>query len=176
MTTQEPTLRDSAASQPTTLPDGGADDLRVVLAVSGTDADRAEPLADAVADLAGADLGQVYVTHAFTPEEFESVSDRLNFDPADPPEPTTVARRSAAVRKIGNTLEEALDDPETTIEVRGAVTEDVGEAIVDTASEVDADRVVVGGRKRSPAGKAVFGSTAQHVLLNAEQPVTFVRD
>jgi nucleotide-binding universal stress UspA family protein len=43
------------------------------------------------------------------------------------------------------------------------------------AAGVDADMVFIQERRRSPAGKAVFGSAAQEVLLNAPCPVTFVR-
>ena len=46
--------------------------------------------------------------------------------------------------------------------------------IVAYADEVDADYVVVGGRSRSPVGKALFGSTAQGVLLDAGRPVLAV--
>jgi nucleotide-binding universal stress UspA family protein len=48
---------------------------------------------------------------------------------------------------------------------------DPAEAIIDVAAATDADLVVVGGRKRSPAGKALFGSVTQTVILNAERPV-----
>jgi nucleotide-binding universal stress UspA family protein len=43
------------------------------------------------------------------------------------------------------------------------------------ADEVDADMIVLGGRGRSPARKALFGSTTQEVLLGSPCPVTFVR-
>jgi nucleotide-binding universal stress UspA family protein len=41
--------------------------------------------------------------------------------------------------------------------------------------EVDADLVVVGARKRTPVGKAVFGSVTQSVVLDSPVPVTVVR-
>ncbi|ERH12580.1 MAG: universal stress protein UspA related nucleotide-binding protein, partial [halophilic archaeon J07HB67] len=52
---------------------------------------------------------------------------------------------------------------------------DPGAAVANVAADLAADRVVVGGRDRSPTGKAGFGSTAQNVLLSAPCPVTFVR-
>ncbi|WP_313692779.1 universal stress protein [Halorarum halobium] len=48
---------------------------------------------------------------------------------------------------------------------------DPADAILELAEEDDADLVVVGGRKRSPAGKALFGSVTQTVILNAGRPV-----
>lgn len=42
--------------------------------------------------------------------------------------------------------------------------------IVEYASEQNARYVVVAGRKRSPAGKTVFGSVSQSIILNSECP------
>ena len=63
------------------------------------------------------------------------------------------------------------------IEEAGVTAEAVGlrgspsEEIVDYADKHDARYIVVGGRKQSPVGKALFGSVAQSVLLKAHQPV-----
>ncbi|EMA70807.1 uspA domain protein [Halorubrum aidingense JCM 13560] len=50
----------------------------------------------------------------------------------------------------------------------------VAESIVDLSDELDADEVVLCGRKRSPAGKALFGSVTQSVALESSVPVTIV--
>lgn len=43
--------------------------------------------------------------------------------------------------------------------------------VVEYASEKNARYIVVAGRKRSPTGKVIFGSTLQSILLNANRPV-----
>ena len=142
----------------------------ILLAVGPNDADRTDKLASTVIDIAGPAGAEVVVAHVFTDDEYESVVDRLEFDSVAETEADAVADRHTTVRDL-RTL---LNDADIDTSVRGAVG-DHGEEIVSLAGMTRADLAVVGGRKRSPAGKAVFGSTAQEVMLNAPCPVTFVR-
>lgn len=48
---------------------------------------------------------------------------------------------------------------------------DPAEQILNAAAEIDADLIVLGGRKRSPLGSLVFGSVSQAVTLDATRPV-----
>lgn len=144
----------------------------VLLAVGPGDTGRVDELAETVVAVAEPANATVVLAHVFTADEYDEVVDRLEFagDEVGDVEPDTVAARHATIGELQSTLEEYGID----YEVRGAVG-DHGSTITDLADEVDADRVVVGGRRRSPTGKAVFGSTAQKVLLSAPCPVTFVR-
>lgn len=143
----------------------------ILLAVGPGDADRADELAAAVVDVAKPAGATVDLAHVFTESEYDEVLERLDFDVGvDDVHPDEVAARHATIRD----LVAVLDENDVEYEIHGAVGQH-GPAIVDLATDVDADRVVVGGRTRSPAGKAVFGSTAQEVLLSAPCPVTFVR-
>jgi nucleotide-binding universal stress UspA family protein len=48
---------------------------------------------------------------------------------------------------------------------------DPAEQILQAADEIDADMIVLGGRKRSPLGSLLFGSVSQAVTLDATRPV-----
>ncbi len=61
---------------------------------------------------------------------------------------------------------------ETHLLVRGLTS---GEDIIQYASENNIDEIVIGIKKTSKVGKLVFGSTAQHVILEANCPVITVR-
>lgn len=51
---------------------------------------------------------------------------------------------------------------------------DPATVIIETASETDADMIIMAGRNQSPIGKAFFGSVTQAVLLDSKVPVTVV--
>lgn len=51
---------------------------------------------------------------------------------------------------------------------------DIAAEILQYARERDAQYIVVGGRKRSPVGKVIFGSTSLSIIRNADRPVVTV--
>lgn len=143
----------------------------LLLAVGPSDSDRIDRLAEETIDVAKPAGSTVVLGHVFTQDEFDDTLAKLDFDiGVDDVSPDEVAARHATIRELAK----LFDDAGVDYVVRGTVGSH-GKAIVDLAEDVDADRVLVGGRKRSPTGKAVFGSVAQEVMLSAPCPVTFVR-
>lgn len=69
----------------------------------------------------------------------------------------TLARDILDDAGIEVTLDETSGDPTT--------------AILETAEHVDAKRICVAGRKRTPTGKVLFGSISQGVILSTTRPV-----
>ncbi len=142
----------------------------VLLALGPDDRDRIDALADAVVDVAAPARAHVVLAHVFTREEFDQAASRLDFDAPADASAIQVAARHDTVREVARRLDDVGVDYHVTSRIG-----DHGDRIVGLAEEEDADLVVVGGRKRSPTGKAVFGSAAQQVLLESPCPVTFVR-
>jgi nucleotide-binding universal stress UspA family protein len=143
----------------------------VMLAVGSRDAERTGRLAGLVADIAGPTGADVVLLHAFTQEEFDEDVESLDYEFSGSPGADDVARRLSVVRDVVAELRAA----DVGVRVRGEIG-DHAESVVEAAGSTGADLLVIGGRRRSPTGKVVFGSTAQEVLLQAPCPVTFVRD
>lgn len=78
-------------------------------------------------------------------------------------------RRPDRVRTVNRAVD-ALEDRGYEVHVRGA-SAPPAEGILDMADEIEADLIVMGGRKRRPSGKALFGSVTQAVVLDADLPV-----
>lgn len=143
----------------------------ILLAVGADDNERIGRFVDETAAVAGPTDATVTVLHVFSEEAFESAADRLEPDgAAAETTPESIARRLIPVQTAVNGLEDVGVDHE----IRSVIGE-VSDEIQTVAESIDADRIVIGGRNRSPTGKAVFGSTAQSVMLEATAPVTFVR-
>ncbi|GAA0211425.1 universal stress protein [Halobaculum roseum] len=141
----------------------------ILLTVKRDDGDRLDYVTREAIELAEQTGANIVVGHAF--ESQSDVDEALTRLEGVDGTPNDVARRLGGVRRATKAIEAAGVE----FQVEGVVG-DPGEAIADLAERVGADRVFVGGRSRSPTGKAVFGSTAQQILLSAPCPVTFVRE
>lgn len=76
------------------------------------------------------------------------------------------AKRLKSVIETRDKLEEAG----FTFEVRQS-SGDITRNILETADELNVDTISLAGRKRSPTGKALFGSVTQDVILKSNRPV-----
>ena len=129
-----------------------------VLVPVDEDVDRALSQADYVTDLpeAGENVEAVLL-FVFTGDSDELPAEMQQFKTAD---------RIQSVRRARDRLQD--HDVETIVrDDSGDTTDD----ILHEAEEYDVDAIVLGGRKRSPAGKAIFGSVTQSVILNTDRPV-----
>lgn len=131
-----------------------------VLVPVDADRDRARAQATFVAELPfEQDEVDVRLLYVFGGSDDEDLPEELRqFKNAD---------RIGSVREARSILEEAgyavtvLDD-----------SGDPAASILGVADDIEADLIVLGGRHRSPVGKALFGSVAQKVILEGSIPVT----
>jgi nucleotide-binding universal stress UspA family protein len=78
----------------------------------------------------------------------------------------------AQLEEVKSELRSAGVEHEVRQLVRGM---DPADDLINVATEVDADFIVIGLRRRSPVGKLILGSNAQRVLLDAPCPVLAVK-
>lgn len=125
----------------------------VLLGIDNADDRRAVAQADAVLDLpAAAEEVTAHLCHVFQ----------------DNPEGASVHQLSS-VRRVREKLEEAGVNC-----VHYEASGNPADELLAAARDIDVDAISVSGRKRSPTGKAVFGSVTQDVILGTDRPVHVV--
>lgn len=145
--------------------------MSIVAAIDGTRSE--DPTVSAGYDLARAFDETLILLHVVPEEEFDAHLKEILPDDRRADYSFTQEERSAA-RLAADVLETSLPehDPDA-VETVGRIGDPARE-ILAVADERDARYVVVGGRRRSPVGKAMFGSITQEVLLGADRPVVTV--
>lgn len=140
--------------------------MTIVAAVDRSD--RASAVVREAATLGKAFDEPVDVIHVLTREEFVSL------------ERTSVSETGEAT-PVDGVVETAASIASETVAEAGIEANAVGllgdpaDEITEYAHKQGARYIVVAGRKRSPVGKALFGSVVQSVLLGAECPVVSLR-
>lgn len=123
----------------------------------------------------GYDLARTYderlvVLHVIPTDEFNEHKAAIKNTPAY--EHFSIDQEETSGAEIAHkVVQESLDEfDRDRIDTRGRVGTPA-EKILEEADYEDASYLVIGGKRRSPVGKALFGSTTQTVLLNATCPV-----
>lgn len=178
----------------------------LLVALGEEDEARIDAFARAVIDVAGPAGATVVIAHVLSEETYREALEEAGeetrsfleqrFDEGVPTRPGIegdvpewVRRRSRPEsadrpdvidgvldrKNLIQNLAAALDDAGIPYEIRGDVG-DPAESIVAMAGEVDADFVVVGGRRQSSARRALFGSISREILESVRCPVISVRE
>ena len=88
----------------------------------------------------------------------------------------SVGQASDGARDFAEDIgKEVLGDMDVEFKAVGRVG-DKRDRILETADRYDCDHVFLTGRKRSPTGKAIFGDTAQQIILDFDGAVTVVTE
>lgn len=136
--------------------------MTIIAAVDRSE--RANAVVEEAAEVAEAFDDTVHVVHVVSESEFLDVERDSIEESGRPVNPERI--REAAQRRA----REIVDNFDADYEAVGLVGK-VDRQIIRYADEHDAKYIVVAPRKRSPTGKALFGSVAQGVILNADCPV-----
>ena len=112
---------------------------------------------------------ELHVVHVIGESEFKQLEETSIEETGQPLDLDTVRNYA---KKVADEAASGTISAYTPVGLEG----EEAARIVQYVSKVEADYVVIGGRKRSPVGKAMFGSVSQSVLLNADCPVLLVKN
>ena len=135
----------------------------ILVAVGDEDMD-VDAIAEHVAEIASGVGAEVTLFRAFSERELSAWLDEMGYDTV---QPEAMAQRHNVVNAFADVLRDA--------NVKLTVAAEVGpasESVVEYVRSHDVDHVFLGGRRRSPTGKALLGSVSQHILLELDVPCT----
>lgn len=134
--------------------------MTIVAAVDG--GQNSNRVVQTAAELAEAYEDELTVVHVMEQGEYEQKQDS---------QPEYYRKDASAEAKdvAREVVDLAVDDADA-IQAHGRVGNPTTEIIAE-AESLNAKYIVIGGRKRTSVGKAVFGSVTQSVLLNASRPI-----
>lgn len=124
-------------------------------------------------DLATAYDDTLVALHVIPEEDFEAHRETMS-EIADFQDFSFKQEQATAARFAKQVVDEILDDLDPDrVDTEGRIGV-VADEILTAADSMNPRYLVVGGTRRSPTGKAIFGSTTQKILLNADCPVVTV--
>lgn len=131
----------------------------MVIVAAVDESDRAQSVVREAERIANAFDEIVHVVHALNPSETEvrEAAEKRNESNGLQDRAANIAKKSYADQDLRCENVGLIGKPE--------------EKIIEYAGKHNARYIVVSPRKRSPAGKVMFGSVAQSILLNSEVPV-----
>lgn len=141
--------------------------MTILAAIDETE--RAKTVVSIANDLATAYDDTLVVLHVIPRDDYESHRDEIRDIPGF--ENFSISQKVDSAAGFAERLvNETLDAPTVEIKTRGRIG-DIADETLAEAMKVDPKYLVISGKRRSPTGKAFFGSSTQKILLNADCPV-----
>lgn len=143
--------------------------MTIIAATDG--ASSPDPVVSTAKELAEAYGDELVVLYVLNEDEFEEHRHEIEVL-GEVDTYSLVQGEQHAARVARKVVGETIESGEG-VDVLGRIGRPV-EEILAVADEREARYIVIGGRKRTPVGKAVFGSITQSVLLDSIRPVVTV--